>query len=202
MNKKLITIIFIIICLTGCAVPKPKHIDNICSVFKEYPKWYWAAQDAQKKWGVPISVQMAIMHQESSFASSAKPPHRKLLGFIPWFRPTSAFGYSQATDQSWRAYQKSTGHSSANRDSFSSALDFIGWYADQAHRRASVSKGNAYQLYLAYHEGIGAYVKRTYLHKKWLIDVARKVDRMAWRYHYQLVRCQASLPKKHWWNIL
>ena len=201
MNKKLIGIIFISIALTGCATTPPKNINNLCSVFREYPKWYWTSQDVQKKWGVPISVQMAIMHQESAFNSSAKPPHQKLLGFIPWFRPTSAFGYSQATDASWRAYQKSTGHGSANRDSFTDALDFMGWYANQAHIRAGISKGNPYELYLAYHEGIGGYARRTYLHKQWLIAVAHKVDKRAWNYHYQLAHCQASLPKKHWWNL-
>jgi len=199
MNKKFIYIIIIL--LVSCSTPQPKHIDNICSIFNEYPKWYWTTQDIQKKWGVPISVQMAIMHEESSFKSGAKPPHQKLLGFIPWFRPTSAYGYSQATDESWRAYQRSTGHTSANRSSFTDALDFMGWYAEQAHRRAGVDKRNPYQLYLAYHEGIGGYARKTYLRKKWLIDVARRVEHMAWHYHYQLLRCQASLPKKHWWNF-
>ena len=202
MNKKLIGLIFISICLSGCVTPPPKRINNLCSVFKEYPKWYWASQDVQKKWGVPISVQMAIMHQESTFNSSAKPPRQRLLGIIPWLRPTSAFGYSQATNASWRAYQKSTGHSSANRDSFTDALDFIGWYANQAHMRDNIAKGNPYQLYLAYHEGIGGYAKRTYSSKKWLIDVAHKVDSRAWSYHHQLTSCHDSLPQRHWWNFL
>ncbi|MCK4609101.1 MAG: hypothetical protein KAT71_06445 [Gammaproteobacteria bacterium] len=203
MLKKTISfcLLTIIISLAGCATSPPKNVDNLCSVFQQYPKWYWATQDVQKQWGVPISVQMAIIHQESHFGSSAKPPHQELLGFIPWFRPTSAYGYSQATDESWQTYQRSTGHTSADRDSFSDAVDFIGWYAEQAHKRAGISKGDPYKLYLAYHEGIGGYMKGTYRHKQWLIDVAHKVDRRAWSYHAQLSRCQKSLPVHHWWDF-
>ena len=72
------------ILLGGCTTAPPRNIDNICSIFRQYPKWYWAAQDVQKKWRVPISVLMAIMHQESKFRAGAKPPRRKLLWIIPF----------------------------------------------------------------------------------------------------------------------
>jgi len=202
--QKLIFFIFVSIAvlqLTACVTNVPKNTKNICEMAEQNPKWYWEAQAVQKRWGIPISIQMAIIYQESNFHHNAKPPHQRLLGFIPWFRPTSAFGYSQATDESWRVYQRSTGNSSANRDNFSDTLDFIGWYADQTHRRTGVSKRDPYKLYLAYHEGIGGYSKGTYLHKQWLINVAHKVDRRAWSYHNQLLHCHADLPKKHWWNI-
>jgi len=198
--KKLIFITFVFV-LSSCVTPRPQNINNLCSVFQEYPKWYWATQRVQKRWKVPISVQMAIIYQESRFSAQAKPPRQKLLWIIPWLRPTSAFGYSQATDESWLIYQRSTSNSSANRDSFSDAVDFIGWYIDQAHCRAGVHKGDPYKVYLAYHEGIGGYIEGTYLHKKWLMDVAKKVRHQAWVYHMQLIRCHDSLPQKHWWNI-
>ena len=41
---------------------------------------------------------MAIIKQESSFIADAKPDRRKLLGFIPWKRKSSARGYAQAID--------------------------------------------------------------------------------------------------------
>jgi hypothetical protein len=199
--KNIIVLIWVIL-LSGCVTEPPKNLNNLCSMAEQNPKWYWAAQDAQKHWGVPISVEMAIIYQESHFSSKAKPPHQKLLGFIPWFRPTSAFGYCQATDQTWRAYQHATGNNSADRDDFNDALDFIGWYANVAHRKAGIPKGDPYKLYLAYHEGISGYQRGTYLHKQWLIDVAHKVDHRAWVYHDQLIHCQKDLPVKHWWNII
>jgi hypothetical protein len=199
MKRLLFTVC--IISLTSCITPRPQNINNLCSVFQQYPKWYWATQRVQEQWGVPISVQMAVIYQESRFSAKAKPPRQKLLWIIPWTRPTSAFGYSQATDESWRVYQHSTSNSSANRDAFSDAVDFIGWYIDQAHRRAGVPKGDPYRVYLAYHEGTGGYIRGTHLYKRWLLDVAKKVTHQAWIYHMQLMRCHDSLPQKHWWNI-
>ena len=43
----------------------------------------------------------------------------------------------------------------ADRDDFNDAIDFIGWYNDQSSRRSKISKSDAYNLYLAYHEGQG-----------------------------------------------
>jgi hypothetical protein len=186
--------------LLGCATVPPQNTNNICSIFQQYPKWYWNAQDAEAKWGVPMSVSLAIMYQESSYQANNKPPRTKVLGFIPWARPSSAYGYCQATDDTWRAYKKAIHSKSANRNDFDDAINFIGWYATEAKRRASIQKGDAYNLYLAYHEGIGGYLKKTYLKKPWLINVAKAVDNRAWTYHKQLLKCKDSLPKKHWWN--
>jgi len=190
-----------VVLLAGCVTTPPRNPQNICSVFRQYPQWYWATQEVQRKWGVPISIQMAIMHQESSFKALAKPPRTHILWIIPWFRPTSAYGYSQATNASWRQYQRDTGNHSFDRDSFSSAADFIGWYAEQAHRRARISKRDPFKVYLAYHEGVGGYMRGTYRRKAWLVAVARKVERRAWIYHDQLVKCMATLPKKPWWRF-
>jgi len=187
--------------LAGCTDPRPNNIQNICKIFRQYPEWYWSAQDVQKQWHLPISVLMAIIYQESRFNATARPPREKLLWIIPWFRPTSAYGYSQAVNHTWRHYKRDTGNSGADRDAFSDAADFIGWYTNQAHIRAGISKTNAYSVYLAYHEGIGGYMRGTYRHKTWLINVAKKVQRRAWVYKSQLRRCQASLPEKPWWHI-
>ena len=201
-NKiSLLIVLLISISLFGCVTPPPRNISNICSMFRQYPKWYWTAQDVQKKWNLPISVLMAVMHQESKFRATIKPPRKRLLGFIPWFRPTSAVGYAQVTNATWRNYQLATGKGGASRTSFYDAADFIGWYANQAHRRVGIPKGDPYKVYLAYHEGIGGYSRRTYLRKQWLMNVARKVQHNAWVYHAQLTRCQFSLPKRPWWHF-
>ncbi len=193
-------VLLMLFSLSSCTTPPPRDPNNICSIFQQYPKWYWAAQDVQKKWGLPISVLMAVMHQESRFNAAIKPPRGKLLGFIPWFRPTSAYGYAQVLDDTWRSYQKATGNRSANRNNFYDAVDFIGWYANQAHKRVGIKKGDAYRVYLAYHEGIGGYKRGSYKKKKWLIDVAKKVDSIAWRYHGQLKGCMSSLPSRPWYH--
>lgn len=194
--------LFLLSCLLiGCqAGSPPKHPNNICKIFQEYPSWYWSAKKTRQKWHVPISVQMAIMYQESQFRSQAKPKRHKLFGIIPWFRPTTASGYTQAVDETWREYIKSQSMLSGARDNFADATNFIGWYADKAHSRLKISRQNARNLYLAYHEGINGYRNRVYLRKKWLIGIAHKVQRRAALYRAELLYCEKRLPKEPWWH--
>ncbi len=188
-------------CLTGCAKPRPDDVNNICSIFKQYPNWYWATKDVETRWRVPVTVQMAIMHQESHFSAIAKPPRTKLLWIIPWKRPSTAYGYTQALNQTWAEYKKDAGKYLVNRDDFSDGADFVGWYGYQAYKKAGIKRNDAYRLYLAYHEGIGGYQRQTYLKKPWLVKVARKVKRQQARYESQLNRCKTSLETKPWWRI-
>ena len=194
-------IFFTLLSLSACTKLPPRHQLNACKIFQQYPTWYWDAQAAQRRWGVPISVQLAIIHQESHFRAHARPPHRHLLGFIPWFRPTTADGYAQAVESTWHLYLRSNHKRSASKANFADAVDFIGWYAHRAKREAGISPRDAYQVYLAYHEGILGYKERTYLRKPWLIKVAGNVRARAYRYRLQLARCRASLPKKPFWRF-
>lgn len=188
--------------LTGCSPAPPNNPNNICLIFKQYPTWYWDAQEVQKRWGIPISTLMAIVHQESHFKAGAAPPREKILWIIPWKRPTSAYGYSQATDGTWDRYKQDTGGGFfTSRDDFGNAADFIGWYAYRAHKRAHIAMNNTYAQYLAYHEGIGGYIRRSYYKKKWLMAVARKVQRQSWTYRWQLSCCRSSLPQKPWYHF-
>jgi len=194
-------ILFLIACfVSACTTPPPNHSLNACKIFEQYTHWYWAAKKSEDKWGVPVSVQLAIIFQESSFNGNAKPPRGKLLWVIPWKRPTSAQGYTQAINQTWDNYKKQTGNNHASRNNFKDATDFIGWYGNRAHKRLGIPKNSAYDLYLAYHEGMGGYSRGTYKHKKWLKKVANKVKLNSWRYDSQLKAC-ASKFKKPWWHV-
>lgn len=175
--------------LTGCMSHPPSDVSNACKIFHENPRWYHQAKSVEKRWLVPVPVQMAIVHQESHFVANARPPRRKILAMIPWKRPTTAYGYSQALDGTWSLYRRSDGSVFSSRTNFGDAVDFIGWYANQAHRKAGIARSNAYDLYLAYHEGIGGYQRKTYLRKGWLMPVARKVASRAQIYQAQLNHC-------------
>ena len=144
---------------------------------------------------------MAIIHQESRFNASAKPPRTKLLWLIPWNRPSTAYGYSQALTTTWSLYKRERGGYFSSRDRFTDATDFIGWYANQAYIRAGIPRNDPYALYLAYHEGIGGYQTKTYLKKSWLMLVAQKVNARAQLYHAQLASCKKTLASKSWYKV-
>lgn len=181
--------------LPACTTAPPTRTDNLCSIFREKKGWYDDAADSRKEWGSPISVMMAIMYQESRFVAKAKPPRKKILGFIPGPRPSSAYGYSQAKKTTWEEYKRSAGRYGADRDDFEDAIDFIGWYNEQSNRRSGIAKNDAYRLYLAYHEGHGGFNRGTYRKKKWLVKVAEKVRDKASRYRSQLLQCEKELKR-------
>lgn len=181
--------------LSGCASKPPSDRDNLCRIFEEKGGWYKDASKSSRRWGTDISVMMAFMHQESSFKARAKPPRKKILGFIPGPRPASAYGYAQAIDGTWKNYKRSTGNGGADRNDFGDAIDFIGWYNDQSQRKNKISKSDAYHLYLAYHEGHGGFAKRTFRNKQWLKDVAKKVSKRSTTYSSQLNTCEEKFKQ-------
>lgn len=189
---KIRTVLFLMVSLVliGCVTPQPSDVNNLCNIFRQYPKWYNDAKDVERRWKVPVSIQMAIIHQESKFDARARPSRTNLLWVIPWKRPSSAYGYTQALNDTWKHYKQSNGGWFSSRNDFSDGVDFIGWYANQAHIRAGIPRTNAYLLYLAYHEGIGGYQRKTYLKKSWLLPVARKVKARSEIYAMQLKSCR------------
>jgi len=193
---KLITFCLLIILLSSCATYRPSNTNNICDIFLGEIDWYEAARDAQHKWGTPLYVMMAIMHQESRFIDDAQPERDWFLGFIPLPRKSSAYGYAQAQDPVWGEYLTQTSRFSADRDDFEDAIDFIGWYTDGSQKRLKLSKWDAYGQYLAYHEGRGGYSRGSYKNKPWLMKVAIKVKKRAATYNVQLKGCQNKLDDR------
>ena len=187
-----------VLSLGGCASKPPSDTENICQIFEEKGKWYKAAKKSQKKWGTPVHVQMAIMRQESKFQFDAKPPREKKFGFIPWKRKSSAYGFAQVKDETWKWYKDKSGNGGADRDDFGDAIDFVGWYTNLSQKTLGISKWDPYNQYLAYHEGHGGFKRKTYNSKNWLINVARKVDHVAKEWGAQLKRCEDELDDG-WW---
>lgn len=180
--------------VSACTTTTPNNINDICEVFKEKKDWYAEAKESSEKWGVPIHVNMAIMYQESQFVADAQPPRQWLLGIIPWFRPSSAYGYAQAIDATWEDYlEHSKSHWSADRDDFYDASDFIGWYCSTSHQKLGISKRDTHKLYLAYHEGHTGYKRKTWYKKTWLINTAKKVSNKSNQFHKQLFKCKDEL---------
>ena len=166
-----------------------RNLDDACSILQQRPHFHRAFKSTQKRWGVPVNVQMAIIHQESRFRSNAKTPMRYFLGIIPRGRQSSAYGYAQALDGTWNEYKQSTGRFVVRRSNISDATDFMGWYMAETKRRNKISLSNAKNQYLAYHEGQTGYARGSYRKKSWLLKVANKVDRRSSMYRRQLKGC-------------
>ena len=167
----------------------PRNLDDACSVIRQRPSYLSAMKATQRKWGVPISVQMAVMYQESKFIGNARTPHQYALGVIPLGRQSSAYGYAQALDSTWDDYRKNENRRSARRDNIRDATDFMGWYIDGSTAALGIAKTDAESQYLAYHEGRTGYLNQSYKAKGWLMDVAQKVGGRAAIYRSQLATC-------------
>ena len=167
----------------------PRNLDDACALAAERPAYLNAMRDTERRWNVPVPVQMAIIHAESRFDGDARTPHRFALGVIPMGRQSSAFGYSQALDGTWEDYQAATRNRRADRTDIRDATDFIGWYAAESYTRNGIRPTEARNLYLAYHEGHAGYARQSYRAKSWLMDVADRVEQRAIMYDAQLRSC-------------
>jgi hypothetical protein len=183
--------------LSSCATA-PENVEDICAIFEEKGRWYKDAKKSEERWGTPVHVQLAIIHQESTFDFNARPPRTKLLGVIPWKRPSDAYGYAQALESTWARYQKETGRRNAERNDFGDAIDFVGWSTNKSQQVAGISKWDPYNQYLAYHEGQSGWMKKSYRFNNKLKNSARRVDHRAREWGAQLSRCEDDLDTG-WW---
>ena len=195
-----IAMLSVALIISGCASSPPDDVDNVCEIFRRSLGGTKDAKKSRARWDAPISVMMAIMHQESRFVATAKPPRKKIWGVIPGPRPSDAYGYSQAKDDTWTWYERSSGNYGADQDDFGDAIDFIGWYNDMSYRQNRIAKDDTFRLYLAYHEGHGGYEhKPTVTNNGWSMW-QRKVDRKAQTYNAQLKSCVKELEEDDgWW---
>lgn len=191
LNNKLL-LIFIFFLISACS-SIPKNTSDSCSIFNERYLWYKYTKKTEQKWGTPIYLQLAIIKMESDFDWLAKPQRQKIFKVIPYKRPSSSFGYSQAVKGTWDQYKKETNNKLATRARFRDSVDFIGWYTDKTEKLLKISKKDVYRQYLAYHEGWGNY--KNYKNNQKVIILAKKVTEQANKYRNQLKKCQKRLNK-------
>ena len=192
---KIMFLFFANIFLASCVSSQPRNIADVCAIFEERRGWFEAANTSEKRWGIPVAVNMAIIYQESSFRARAKPQRSKVLWVLPGPRASSAYGYAQALDSTWKEYKRASGSKRASRSDFKDAVDFVGWYNANSSRVSSIAGSDAYSLYLAYHEGNAGFQRGTYRDKQWLIAAANRVKINAERFNRQLDGCSKQLQK-------
>ena len=153
------------------------NLDNACNLFREKIGWRTITSEASEKWGVPVSVILAIMHQESRFKSTAAA------------KTSTAFGYSQALDGTWEEYRAATKTTVADRTTLSDSADFIGWYMTRTTQKIGLPLEDVSAHYLTYHEGHAGYQSKRWKKQPKLIKIAHKVADRAKMYETQLQQC-------------
>ena len=191
-NNKLI-FLFLFFFIFSCS-SIPKNTADGCSIFSERYLWYKHAKKTEQKWGTPIYIQLAFIKMESDFDWLARPERLKIFKVIPYRRPSSSFGYSQAVKGTWKQYKEETNNKLATRTRFKDSVDFIGWYTNKTEKILKISKKDAFRQYIAYHEGWGNY--KNYKKKQKVILLAKKVQQQSDKYKSQLNKCSKSLNRK------
>ena len=181
--------------LAGCATAPPTSINDVCAVFSQREGfmggWHDEARRAEKKHGIPVHVLMATMRVESAFDHDARPVgKRRFFGLLPGKRMSSAFGYSQALDGTWKQYRDETGRRSARRTNFTDSIDFIGWYYAKTVAKFQVPPDDAYALYLSYHSGWTGFARGVYRERPVALNAATRVANTASAYRAQLSGCR------------
>jgi len=194
LNKKLLIIISFFL-ISACS-SIPKNTADGCSIFSEKYFWYKHVKKTEKKWGTPISLQLAIIKMESGFDWLAKPPRHKLFKVIPYKRQSSSLGYSQAVKGTWEQYKNETNNHLATRVRFKDSVDFIGWYTNKTEKLLKISKKDSFKQYIAYHEGWGNY--KNYKKKAKIISLAKKVELQTNKYRKQLSDCKKKLNRNRY----
>ena len=194
LNRNLICFIIFFFIISCSSIPK--YPQNACKIFGQNYLWYKSAKKSSEIYGAPIHIILAFVNKESGFDRWAKPKKTKLFKIIPYKRPSSSFGYSQAVKKTWELYKTETDSPLALRTRFKDSVMFIGWYMSKTNKINKISLNDSYSQYLNYYLGWGNYANKAYKTDKKAIIFAKSVQKQSKIYKSQLKQCQKSLDRK------
>jgi len=196
-----------LVILAGCSSlasrPPAGDIEDACLLLQRNKDWYEALRRTARAWGAPMGYQLAVIRQESSFTADARPPRGpgQWFGLVAGDYISSAMGYSQALDATWRQYQQETGRLQASRTRFSDAADFVGWYFSTNGQRLGVGQYDYSTHCLIHHEGAAGYKSGAWRTKTWLVDTAAHLAAQAARYESQITACGALRQRREFLGL-
>ena len=193
LNKKLIYFIIFFFIVSCSSVPR--HPLNACKIFDERYLWYKHIKKSSETYDVPAYIILAFVNKESGFNRWAKPKRTKLFKVIPYKRPSSSFGYSQAVKKTWELYKTETDNPLALRTRFKDSVMFIGWYINKTNKINKIPLNDPYRQYLNYYLGWGNYSNKVYKTDKKSVIFAKNVEKQSEIYKSQLRECQKILDK-------
>jgi len=192
LNKNLICFIFF---FSASCSSIPKYPQNACKIFGENYLWYKSIKKSSDTYNAPIHIILAFVNKESGFNRWAKPKRTKLFKVIPYKRPSTSFGYSQAVNKTWELYKNETDNPLALRSRFKDSVMFIGWYMNKTHKINKIPLNDPYRQYLNYYLGWGSYAKKKYKTDKNSIIFAKNVEKQYKIYKNQLQGCKKGLKR-------
>ena len=157
--------------------------------------WFKSIKKSSETYGAPIHIILAFVNKESGFNRWAKPKRTKIFKVIPYKRPSSSFGYSQAVKKTWELYKTETSNPLALRSRFADSVMFIGWYMKKTNKINKIPLNDSYRQYLNYYLGWGSYSKKVYKTDKKAVLYAKNVQKLSKVYKSQLRECQKSLNR-------
>ncbi len=158
--------------------PAASDITDACVIFHERADWRKAANKVSEKWQISVPVLLAIIHRESRFKATAAA------------KTSTAFGFAQAVDGTWKRYKKEMKVPTADRSSFADSADFIGWYMSITNNRLDIPLYDVKEHYLAYHEGHAGFKSKRWLQKPKLLKISTQVRELTAQYAKQLRDCE------------
>ena len=198
MQKKILKnnliYIFIFLFFASCS-SIPKHPANACKIFSEKYLWYKHIKQSSETYGAPVHIILAFVNKESGFNRWAKPKRTKLFKVVPYKRPSSSFGYSQAVNKTWELYKTETNSPLALRTRFKDSVMFIGWYMQKTNKINKIPLSDPYRQYLNYYLGWGSYKNEAYKTDKKAVIFAKSVEKKSKVYKNQLRECKKSLDR-------
>ena len=193
LSKNLIYFIFFFFLVSCSSIPK--YPSNACKIFGERYLWYKHSKKSSEVYGAPIHIILAFVNKESGFNRWAKPKRKKIFKIIPYKRPSTSFGYSQAVKGTWEQYKNETNNPLALRSRFKDSVMFIGWYINKTNKINKIPFNDAYRQYLNYYLGWNSYSKKKYKTDKKSIILAKNVEKQSKIYKSQLNDCQKALNR-------
>ncbi len=196
IRKKNFYLVIVLFFISACSTV-PKYPQNACKIFDQNYLWYKSAKKSSEKYGVPLHIILAFVKKESGFKRWARPPRTKLFKIVPYKRPSSSLGYSQAVKKTWELYKTETKNPLALRTRFRDSVMFIGWYINKTKKINKIPINDSYKQYLNYYLGWGSYAKKSYKYDKKAIIFAKSVQKQSKIYKSQLSKCEKNLNKKY-----
>ena len=194
LNRNLIYLIIFFFAASCSSVPR--YPQNACKIFGENYLWYKSAKKSSETYGAPVHIILAFVNKESGFNRWARPKRTKLFKVVPYKRPSSSLGYSQAVKKTWELYKTETDNPLALRTRFKDSVMFIGWYIGKTNKINKIPLSDSYRQYLNYYLGWGNYANKVYKTDKKAIIFAKSVEKLSKIYKSQLRECQKSLDRK------